>query len=439
MSKDILASSLVPKVEEYVKGLFEKETDRFLPFHSLKHTEEVVEAAGTICEAEGLSRHDQLIVTIAAWLHDVGYFRTYAGHEEESALMAREFLEGHNVDKDSIREIADCILATRMPQTPNSLREEVLCDADMSHLGSEDLAERSENLRQEWGEYSNEEINDRTWMEQNLRFMEEHRYFTGTAREMFDPARLQHIENLRRKLTNLAIGSPHISPEQREKNVKRKKKLKKLKKKLNKLEGKVEEELSPEDRKSLRTSAARHDRGIETMFRTTSSNHISLSAMADSKANILISVNAIIISIVASQMIGQLDTNPNMIFPTMSLLLVCLATIVASILATRPKVSSGTFTQEDIQAQKVNLLFFGNFHGVSLRDYEDGMFSMMRDPDYMYGTLIKDIYFLGNVLGKKYRYLRIAYNIFMYGLIVSFLAFAVAVALAGGPAHDILN
>ena len=439
MASERLDESIIAKTSEWVTSLFDQQDERYLPFHSLQHTVEVVESARTIGRGVDLPEEDMTIVTIAAWLHDIGYFRTYAGHEEESALMAREFLEKENVPADVIRKVADCILATRMPQTPTNLREEVLCDADMRHLGSEDLSERSENLRKEWSEYSNEVIEDRKWMEQNLRFMEDHRYFTEPAREMYDPQRLQHVENLRQKLTKLAVGSPRISQEQREKNVQRKKKLKKLKKKLKKLEGKVEEELSPADRRSIRTSAARHDRGIETMFRTTSSNHISLSAMADSKANILISVNAIIISIVASQMIGQLDTNPNMIIPTMLLLLVCLSTIVASILATRPKVTSGTFTQDDIKQQKVNLLFFGNFHGVNLRDYEEGMFSMMRDPDYMYGALIKDIYFLGNVLGKKYRYLRYAYNIFMYGLIASFVAYAIAVAIAGGPGADILN
>jgi hypothetical protein len=162
------------------------------------------------------------------------------------------------------------------------------------------------------------------------------------------------------------------------------------------------------------------------MFRNTSRNHIDLSSMADSKANILISVNSIIISIVASLLIRNLATSQHLVIPTAILVTVCLCTIIAAILATRPKVSSGTFTQEDIDNKKVNLLFFGNFHGVSLDDYEKGMYSMMRDPDYLYGSLIKDIYFLGNVLGKKYRYLRISYNIFMYGLILSVVAFILA-------------
>jgi hypothetical protein len=63
---------------------------------------------------------------------------------------------------------------------------------------------------------------------------------------------------------------------------------------------------------------------------------------------------------------------------------------------------------------------------MSLEDYEHGLQEMMNDRDYLYGTMTKDIYFLGKVLGKKYRYLRVCYSIFMYGLIASVLAFGIA-------------
>jgi nitrate reductase gamma subunit len=105
--------------------------------------------------------------------------------------------------------------------------------------------------------------------------------------------------------------------------------------------------------------------------------------------------------------------------------LVCVAAIVFSILATRPNVSSGTFTKEDIANKKTNLLFFGNFYKMSLPDYDWAMMELLNDKNYLYGSIVKDNYFLGVVLAKKYRLLRIAYNIFMYGLILTMLAFAV--------------
>ena len=84
----------------------------------------------------------------------------------------------------------------------------------------------------------------------------------------------------------------------------------------------------------------------------------------------------------------------------------------------------GTFTKEDIADKKTNLLFFGNFHNMTLPDYDWGMNEMLVDKYYMYNSIVKDNYFLGVVLAKKYRFLRIAYNIFMYGLIIAMIAFA---------------
>ncbi len=100
--------------------------------------------------------------------------------------------------------------------------------------------------------------------------------------------------------------------------------------------------------------------------------------------------------------------------------------MVFSILSTRPKVTSGKFSKEDISNKKVNLLFFGNFHKMALNDFENGMKDMMNDEDYLYNSLIKDLYFLGKVLDKKYKLLRIAYTIFMYGIIISVIAFVIA-------------
>lgn len=417
---------LVDATEAFVEALFADHSDRSLPFHDLEHTREVVDACRKLGKDEGLSHSETELLTVAAWLHDIGYFRTYSGHEEASVAMARPFLAEQGIPEERIDVICDAIMSTRMPQSPSTTVGEVLCDADMSHLSAEDLPERTERLRKEWRLYAEDVTDDREWDAQNLRFLEEHRYFTKGATKRYRSGVDRNIEIFRDRLAQRG-NSEETSLEEQEARLKRKKKLKKLKKKVKKLESKITSELSPEDPMSIRASAARPDRGIETMFRTTSRNHIDLSAMADAKANILISVNAIILSIVASMMFAELDTNPTMIVPTMILMAVCLATIVAAILATRPKVTSGTFTQEDIARRKVNLLFFGNFHGVGLDDYEQGVYAMMRDPDYLYGSMVKDIYYLGNVLGRKYRYLRIAFNIFMYGLIATVLAFAIAI------------
>ena len=107
-----------------------------------------------------------------------------------------------------------------------------------------------------------------------------------------------------------------------------------------------------------------------------------------------------------------------------------LSAIIFAILATRPNVNKGTFTKEDIAAKKINLLFFGNFFRMDLAEYDWAMREMMNDKEYLYGSMIKDIYFLGVVLARKYRFLRISYNIFMFGLIVAIIAFGAAFVLS---------
>jgi hypothetical protein len=170
-------------------------------------------------------------------------------------------------------------------------------------------------------------------------------------------------------------------------------------------------------------------KGIQTMLRLASENHLKLSDMADHKANILISVNAIIISVILSVLLRKLSDAPYLTIPSIIFLMVAVTTIVISILATRPKISGGTFSNEDIIDKKTNLLFFGNFYKATFEQYNSGMRSMMRDTDYLYGSLIKDIYYLGIVLGRKYKLIRLAYNIFMVGIIISVLAFGLSAIL----------
>ena len=169
------------------------------------------------------------------------------------------------------------------------------------------------------------------------------------------------------------------------------------------------------------------------MFRVALRNHITLSDIADTKANILLSVNAIIISLVLSNLVSKLDnpSNSYLIWPTVIFAGFTVASIVLSVLATRPNVTSGKFSKQDVADKKVNLLFFGNFHKMKLDEFEWAMSEMMQDRDYLYGSLTKDLYFLGLVLNRKYNLLRQTYTVFMIGIVISVLAFGIAFHYSG--------
>ena len=146
----------------------------------------------------------------------------------------------------------------------------------------------------------------------------------------------------------------------------------------------------------------------------------------------MLSINTIMISIVFSMLVPQLNNSPQLILPTVVLLTVCLTSIIFATLSTRPKVTTGEVTLDDIRNKRSNLLFFGNFYNMKLEDFQWGMMEMIKDSDFQYSSMTRDLYFLGKVLAQKYRYLTYCYNIFMFGMILSVILFAWAFISGAG-------
>jgi hypothetical protein len=113
----------------------------------------------------------------------------------------------------------------------------------------------------------------------------------------------------------------------------------------------------------------------------------------------------------------KVDKHPEYLMPLGLVLLTSAICIVTATLATRPSVTHGRTTREEIKKKEANLLFFGNFHDMPLGEYQEGMRDLMEDREYLYGTLTKDLHSLGKVLHRKYRFLRVTYTIFMLGVV----------------------
>jgi len=173
------------------------------------------------------------------------------------------------------------------------------------------------------------------------------------------------------------------------------------------------------------------------MFKTALRNHVDLSSIADKKANTLISVNAIIISIVLSALFPKLDSNPFMFYPGVTILISCFLTILLAILSTIPNISRGSIGKDQVMAEKGNLLFFGNFYKMKLEDYEWSVNQLMKSKDYIYNSMTRDLYFLGKVLNKKYMLLRWSYYVFILGLLSSIIVFILKVLPVIGPSVDL--
>lgn len=369
---------MISEAEKLVTDLLKSETPVNYTYHTLSHTQDVVKNAVYIGTKENLTEDEMSILQVAAWFHDVGYIKTYKGHEAESAEMSDKFLERLGVDEDSRAAVAESILATAFPRNPESRVAKVLCDADIMHLAQENYSEQAEKLRQEQKNVGIHRLKKAEFDQESIKLFEEHSWHTTFCKNKKDEAKRKNFEMLKKRIANQATKA-----------------------------------------KMKVTKSKSYSRGVDSMFKLTARNQINLSQIADNKSNILISLNGIIISLALATLVSKFNQEPAIVVPTIIFILFSLSTIVLAILSTRPNISSGKFSREDIKQKKVNLLFFGNFYNMGLEDYEWAVGEMINDDPYLYSTLTKDQYSLGKVLAKKYRFLSLAYNVFMVGLVLT--------------------
>jgi len=389
-------SELLNKVDTFVLNLFKEKLPNTFIYHNYTHTKRVVKSTKELIENSELNVKEEEVLLLSAWLHDTGYTVKFKGHEKESAKIAKQFLKENNADDETIALVEKCIMATKFETTPETKLEKIIRDADSSHLSKKYFEETSELLRQELQLLNINNYTSGEWLAENIHlFTDKHEYYTEYASKNWKKGKDANLSDLLEKQT---------------KNVQ------KLKKEETKARLKAEfKNNNPE-------------RSIQSLFRVTLRNHIKLSDIADTKANILLSVNAIIISLALANIIPKLDavTNKHLLIPTLILVIFSVASIILSIMSTRPNVTTGEFTKEQVENRDINLLFFGNFHKMPFEQFKWGIHEIIKDKDYVYESLMLDLHLLGKVLHRKYMLLRLTYTVFMVGIIASVLSFVVA-------------
>lgn len=387
--------SILQKAKDYVELLFKDKLSSVYFYHNFIHTTYTVNKAEEILKNTAVSAEEQEIVLLAMWFHDTGYVECAQNHEERGVEVMRDFLEKEHYPTEKIREITKLILATKITYQPETLLEQIVKDADCSHFASYDYNDISDALRKEWELTNVRCFSNDEWNAGNLDMLKHrHQFYTDYARQHWQPLKEKNIRKIEKKLEKETEDKKDNAGKKKEK-----------------------EEKEPKS-----------DRSVDTLFRITLGNHTRLSDIADSKANILLSVNAIIISVCLSVLVPKLDTpkNSHLIIPSFILLTSSVLTIIFAILSTKPNVTKTRFTAQDIADRKVNLLFFGNFNRMLFNDYHDAMKDLIQDRNYIYDSMVKDLYYLGKVLDRKYKLLSTTYTIFMAGIVISVLSFAYA-------------
>ncbi|MBD2724573.1 metal-dependent phosphohydrolase [Hymenobacter sp. BT189] len=393
---------MVKDAQAYVTDLFAQELQAKLTYHSLRHTEAVVKECRVLAPAAGLSPEDTEALLLAAWFHDTGYLDVYEGHEFRSMERAGAWLAEHGVPAERVQLVKDLIKVTHRDYAPETELQQLLVDADMSNLARDDFRSSAELLRTEWELVLGQTYTNPEWAELQLNFMLSHKYHSDAGKERYKKAFKDNLD------------------EQRDALKKTEKKKKKKEKEKNE-------------------TFAEPKRGIETMFRTMYSNHMKLSDMADKKASMMIQLNAVLMSVIitylgakmgkAGALGPMMSGNPVLGIPMGILLVTALGSVITAILSAQPDVTSFAWLKKSPQIatnRRVNLLFFGQFTKLSLDNFQGGMRELMRQKDMLYNNMVTDIYYLGEVLTRKYRLLRTSYTIFMVGLILTALSFGIA-------------
>jgi predicted metal-dependent HD superfamily phosphohydrolase len=398
-------SALVQEAQAYVEPLLEKGLDPRLTYHTLAHTAYVVKQARNLADDAKLSPEQTEELLLAAWFHDTGYLDTYDGHEYKSMDRAAAWLQQKNYDPARIEDIKNMIRATHRDESPNTELEKMLVDADMSNLAADDFRARAELIRNEWELALDKSYTTPDWAELQLNFMLAHKYQSEAGKARYKKCLKNNIEDQRDHLKKAA---------------------KKAKKK----------------EKEATDTFAEPKRGIETMFRTMYSNHMKLSDMADKKASMMIQLNAVILSIIITYFGAKSSVlaptgnasfirNPILAVPMGVLLITALGSVTSAILSAQPDVTSFKWLKRNPEIatnRRVNLLFFGQFTKLSLQHFQEGMRELMRQKDTLYTNMVTDVYYLGEVLDRKYKLLRVSYSIFMVGLILTALSFGIVLA-----------
>lgn len=383
--------NLIQNAEQYIFELFKVKLNSNYTYHNFLHAQYVVSKTREIGLAEKVDEEELELLILAAWFHDSGYTKGDDNHEEESCKIAEGFLNEQGVEPVKIEKIKKLILATNLAKIPETKEEMIIRDADCAHVGSADFEAFSSQMKRELELKTNSAISDFAWDEMNYEFLTKvHRFYTDYALINWQPVKLKNTIRTQQNISN-----------------------------------QTEREAKDRLKQSKIDKLDKPDRGIDTLFRVTINNHTRLSEIADSKANILLSVNAIIISIALSTLLPKLASAKNeyLIFPTLTMLFVSVVCIIFAIMATKPNVTRMPFTKEDVKKRKVNLLFFGNFNQLNMDEYEEAMDELMNDRKYLYYSLSRDLYFLGKVLERKYKLLRITYIMFLIGTILTVLSF----------------
>lgn len=424
-----MSKNVVEQVQIYATRIIMEEFSDKLVRHDMEFQYRIIEGIKEIAKAEGLSDAELEYLLIAGWLSQLGYmdFEKIKKENDKDDFftscfnctleIAKGFLDQINYPEVDKKIVMQILKDSRPYHQVDTKLSNVLADAITIDWGKPKSKKRVRKQYEELLLTNATKLGTKSAMARSADYLKEHKYMTDYGKKVLSPKKQELILKLEKdmknfsKTENLAIKQElGISDDE----------LKQLKKNLKSVKG-------------------RDERGVQTMFRTTSRNHYTMIQMVDRKANIMISVNAIILSLIISRVVGIIDTFCIHNSPLLVILFSSIVSVVFAVIAIIPATTHGSFSEKEVRNKEGNLLYFGNYHNMKYRDYEWGILQMLNDSNYLYSSMIKDQYFLGLKLKKKHWHIRISLAVFIIGFIAAVIAFIIVGSMSdfhfGGVHH----
>jgi len=190
---------LFHQAKAFILDKLKEELPAHLTYHCFDHTLDVCAAAEHLCNLEKISPFQKELVLTAALFHDSGFIVSASAHEEESCRIAAEYLPLYGYNSDELEAIKGMIMATKLPQMPKNLLEEIMADADLDYLGRDDFFPISEGLYQEFlcaGVIDNYD----NWNKLQVSFFGNHHYFTHSAQQIRNQKKAENLALIKAKL-----------------------------------------------------------------------------------------------------------------------------------------------------------------------------------------------------------------------------------------------
>ncbi len=406
-----MENSFLSKIEVFATEFITNKNPESIVYHDISFTHRLVSAIKVISEKEDVSEKEKELLLVAAWIYGLGYYdaesfgskNIISGCIKCTIRIGKPFLEEVNYLQEHIDAVYTILENTKHPLNPTNKLEQIFADALYYDFAREKGKKYLKKMYQELLIFHAISIGKKKWNDELIKLLENHTYFTAYGKSALEPKKHSLIKEIKKEAKAL-ISIQNTA----------------LKKEL---------EISDRELKNLKESLSETNnsvdiRTIQTLFRNTSRNHYTLNQMVDRKANIMISINAIINSIVIGGILGPSATIIDIsLLPAFVLVTASSLSIFYAILAVKPDRTHGEFTEEEIRNKQGNLLYFGNFYNMSYRDYEWAMLEMITDKDYLYSSLIRDIYYLGERIQKKHSNIRKSLMIFLVGTALSGFGF----------------